>query len=633
MTTHYAKKNGWVIVDTITLDDHSATRGEQLPELQRLILRKRERNDFDALLFADFQRFVRNVDDAQIFSGNFRRLGVKVITVKRGEHAGKWGPVFEVIEAVEGQAYVESSAWNTQSGVSEAIKDGRLPPCWRGMYGLDKLYSSAEGKPLFILHETSTQYTKIDPYTRKLIETLQKRKGERVFAKTRSQKMTFVPGDDQQVRVVNEIYQWFFSEEVGLGEIAARLNRRGEPSPKGTLWYNTTVRHILMNSAYTGTITGNRIRYGCILERTSGEPLLYETPRRPEEGRTTFPIELKPSSAWQRADAPALHDFLPEKVRRVAKKWQEQEWRAWEAKSAFEETQKNICGRKRGGNRHDPAKYPLSNILRAHDGVPMNGTCDGTRCRYYYRPAAAGVETRKRVRADEVEREVFETLQLTIGKWSRLETIIEKYAAKRHAELARNVADLPRLREKRSRLAQQYRMIMEDYGPKGREICREQAHRLEAAIADLDYKIDSATPARLDIETKRQLVKRLRSEISDLLQLVKEQKLKSLRRLAQKFVRRLEWDTERKCLYIEYLLPDWAFSTNAQLLDGLGLVEHRSRRALHETGPVLARFRSIYRMQGCRGRFMQREMLPAEPVRGSVRRLAAGGSHSARRCG
>lgn len=60
--------------------------------------------------------------------------------------------------------------------------------------------------------------------------------------------------DERQAAVVRLIFGWFTSEDLGPSSIALRLNSMGVPSPRGKTWSRQTVRRILANTAYAGTL-------------------------------------------------------------------------------------------------------------------------------------------------------------------------------------------------------------------------------------------------------------------------------------------------------------------------------------------------------------------------------------------
>ncbi len=71
---------------------------------------------------------------------------------------------------------------------------------------------------------------------------------------------TLVPGDPVRVAAVQRIFERYAVLGLGLGGIAAALNREGLPSPfagmpgrrGGGTWSTGTIREVLRNPAYSG---------------------------------------------------------------------------------------------------------------------------------------------------------------------------------------------------------------------------------------------------------------------------------------------------------------------------------------------------------------------------------------------
>src|SRR6516162_3094 len=62
-----------------------------------------------------------------------------------------------------------------------------------------------------------------------------------------------------QVRVVQQMFAWVARERLALNQVARRLEKLGEPSPRGqTRWANSTVATILNNPAYQGAAAYRR---------------------------------------------------------------------------------------------------------------------------------------------------------------------------------------------------------------------------------------------------------------------------------------------------------------------------------------------------------------------------------------
>ncbi len=71
-------------------------------------------------------------------------------------------------------------------------------------------------------------------------------------------RIVLVPGPDDELRIVREIYESFVNQRKTEAEIAADLNARGVATDYGRAWNRSTVRSILTNQKYIGSNVYNR---------------------------------------------------------------------------------------------------------------------------------------------------------------------------------------------------------------------------------------------------------------------------------------------------------------------------------------------------------------------------------------
>jgi len=60
--------------------------------------------------------------------------------------------------------------------------------------------------------------------------------------------------NEEEAKNIILMYRWLINEEIGFNAIAQRLNDLGIPTKKNKLWQKTTVKRILSNTAYKGTL-------------------------------------------------------------------------------------------------------------------------------------------------------------------------------------------------------------------------------------------------------------------------------------------------------------------------------------------------------------------------------------------
>lgn len=71
-------------------------------------------------------------------------------------------------------------------------------------------------------------------------------------------RVILVPGDENQVKTVREIFRLFVEDGWDEQQIAGRLNSREIPSPGGGNWGVGSVRRILVNQQYAGALVYNK---------------------------------------------------------------------------------------------------------------------------------------------------------------------------------------------------------------------------------------------------------------------------------------------------------------------------------------------------------------------------------------
>ena len=74
-------------------------------------------------------------------------------------------------------------------------------------------------------------------------------------------RVILMPGPDDEVHIVNLIYQWFIDHGISTSEIAGRLNGMKVNTDLGREWTRATVQEVLTNEKYIGNNVYNRISF------------------------------------------------------------------------------------------------------------------------------------------------------------------------------------------------------------------------------------------------------------------------------------------------------------------------------------------------------------------------------------
>jgi hypothetical protein len=72
------------------------------------------------------------------------------------------------------------------------------------------------------------------------------------YKSIQTDRVILIPGPDEEVKVIHEIYRLFIYERRSPKEIAWELNRRGLPNDKGLPWEDYGISRILTNPKYAG---------------------------------------------------------------------------------------------------------------------------------------------------------------------------------------------------------------------------------------------------------------------------------------------------------------------------------------------------------------------------------------------
>jgi len=88
-------------------------------------------------------------------------------------------------------------------------------------------------------------------------------------------RVILVPGPEDEIRIVNLIYQWFIEEGLSESQIAARLNGMKVRTDLDRDWTRATVNEVLTNEKYIGNNIYNRISFKLKKTRVLNSPDMW----------------------------------------------------------------------------------------------------------------------------------------------------------------------------------------------------------------------------------------------------------------------------------------------------------------------------------------------------------------------
>lgn len=235
---NYAEKNNMEIVHTYNDAGKSGVTIEGRHALKQLLSDViNTKIDIKAILFYDVSRFGRfqEMDEAAYYSYLFNMHGVELIFCAEPIPTKDFPLESSVILNIK-----RASAAYHSKNLSEKVFIGQVNLIMRGYhqggmpgYGLRRLLINENGQPKEILYFQQ----------RKSIQT------DRVI---------LIPGPQKEIRIVNEIYDFFNIACMPEFLIAEKLNNMSIPAENYSLWTRSKVHQILTNEKYIGNNVYNK---------------------------------------------------------------------------------------------------------------------------------------------------------------------------------------------------------------------------------------------------------------------------------------------------------------------------------------------------------------------------------------
>jgi DNA invertase Pin-like site-specific DNA recombinase len=217
----YADEHGYNIIRWYTDDAISGDETEKRHEFQRMIADAKERQDFEAILCWDQDRFGRfSPHEASYWTWPLAQAGIQLVTVAKGPI--DWNDFVQWLTYSVNQhgkhEFLRDLSRNVTRGQLEAALNGS----WLGSI------------PYAYILEGPRKHRRL------------------------------VLGDVAHIQIVQRIFREYVEERRAMMNIANRLNDEGVPSPGGRVkgWRWDKVKTILENPAYVGDYAGCRYSYG-----------------------------------------------------------------------------------------------------------------------------------------------------------------------------------------------------------------------------------------------------------------------------------------------------------------------------------------------------------------------------------
>jgi len=152
-------------------------------------------------------------------------------------------------EASQARGFNVKLSFNITRSTIESVQTRKNDP-GRVIYAYDRMRYDADGNPVArIRYLPNKTKVEMDPVTGAVRNTFARNED---FRKPKSQRVALVPGSPEQVATLKRIFR--LAKTMGPTEIVDQLNLEGTPGPRGDKWDSNSVRDILANITYTGTL-------------------------------------------------------------------------------------------------------------------------------------------------------------------------------------------------------------------------------------------------------------------------------------------------------------------------------------------------------------------------------------------
>lgn len=265
----YAEAHGMEIVRRYSDAGKSGLKIEGRKGLKQLLLDVDVgEREFDAILVYDVSRWGRfqDADEAAHYEYICRKAGIEVhYCAEQFDNDGS--PVATIVKGVKramaGEYSRELSA-KVFAGQCRLIEKGFRQGGAAG-YGLRRMLIAEDGSQKGIL-----------------------KAGEHKSLQT--DRVVLVPGPEDEIRVVNQMYQRFVERGLRESEIADELNAQGHLTDFGRPWTRGTVHQVLTNEKYIGHNVYNKTSFKLKKQRVRNSPDAWVRADRAFEA--IVPLEL-----------------------------------------------------------------------------------------------------------------------------------------------------------------------------------------------------------------------------------------------------------------------------------------------------------------------------------------------------
>jgi hypothetical protein len=232
--------------------------GATVQAVERLVQRKEELNDFDAILVTSRFRLTNDLRDALGIDFELRRSAIRLVSATEPTVESDYSWVLTFIKTVETTTLGEILSTRIKQARRERLSRGEISHTSHTPAGIDKMYSTRARGPLWIVRTLpGKRRVQLNAQTMEVVREFTEGRG---YVKTDEEFVTLIPGDEASRKTIRIIFEWHYADNVPIHRIVRRLNETGVPPLKQT-WTYGSVQLMLRNPIYIGRAVVNRQQF------------------------------------------------------------------------------------------------------------------------------------------------------------------------------------------------------------------------------------------------------------------------------------------------------------------------------------------------------------------------------------
>lgn len=572
-----------IVVDEENLEGVTGSIPGNRDDIDRIIARKRNLNDFKILVVQDATRFTRaGQGHGQKLLYELRAVGILVYFVAEELLIdNEMSEMYVSFLFSAARHAVKQLAYNGLAGSTNSFLEGKSPHTRRPPFSMDRMYSDNGIDRHIIRNLPDGTQEMLHPTTFELIRTFGRNEKKGIpnhYIKQKAERVRLVPGDPKLVAVVMLIFQLHYIDGWSFQQIALHLNDDQIPSSTGKEWHTDTVGKVLRSPIYVGRGIRGRGKTGIYFVTTEGQPQPSEVTLEELANSNHVKYTLRPREEWLERIQPHLEDFLTEPVREIARAGIEH----------YLESIADAKPKKPNRDRHRNHFYLLKGILRSKQGNHlMTGRVGGKKGKETRSYAVSRGTTvpktnnilKRRVPAQRLEDAVVAVVREVVRSIPDLAAMLKELILENIKTVQDDVEKPEQLKKEIQRRQKQLALLTDDVQLEDDDVLTRKCNKIKSEIRAINLRLQQIPQTKqMDKSGADTIAAKFAKEILGSVDSLGEPKNVETYRLLELLISRMEVDLETMEVEIDFAFPSWVGSAlrhGAMGLDSLSAYKQR----------------------------------------------------------